>query len=172
MTEDDWGNPNTRSLVMFLAGRGIDDVDEVGRPIVDDDLLVAFNSSDTTLALRLPAVPHVEQWELLLDTAEGDGGVAAEPTQEVSLLPHSLRLYRAPSRALRRGGAQHTFGATYRLQLRHDFDLRAVRAQVDYFEATRDHGSVPFANIPSCHRKYARIRRRGSSGYLIPSWAP
>src|SRR5690606_19494612 len=31
MSNVDWNNPSTRSLIMFLAGRGIDDVDDDGR---------------------------------------------------------------------------------------------------------------------------------------------
>ena len=51
---------------------------------------------------------------------------ARVPRGEQTRLPaHSLVLFRSPSRALRRGGAVHTFGATYRLQLTKDFGFDA-----------------------------------------------
>ena len=46
MTGEDWQNPDTHQLQMFLAGRGIDDVDDDGRPLVDDNLLLLFNTAD------------------------------------------------------------------------------------------------------------------------------
>ncbi|HEU4583021.1 MAG TPA: glycogen debranching protein GlgX [Polyangiaceae bacterium] len=132
MSQEDWQNPETRCLCMFLAGRGIGDVDEHGWPLVDDDLLLAVNASHLDLKLTLPAVQYVDEWEAVLDTADG-GFEHTVPRQGTTLLPaRSLRLFRSPSRALRQGGALHTFGATYRMQLHKDFGLGAALQQVDY----------------------------------------
>ncbi|HKO93773.1 MAG TPA: glycogen debranching protein GlgX, partial [Polyangiaceae bacterium] len=132
MSSEDWDNTETRCMCMFLAGRGIDDVDEHGWPLVDDDLLLAINSSHLDLPLVMPNVQSVDVWELLLDTSDSpsDGKL---PRQATTTLPaRSLKLYRSPSRALRQGGALHTFGSTYRLQLHAGFGLAAVLGQVDY----------------------------------------
>ncbi len=44
----------------------------------------------------------------------------------------SVALFHSPSRAHRRGGAWHTLGATYRLQLHAGFGFAAAAAEVDY----------------------------------------
>jgi glycogen operon protein len=106
MTDEDWQNPSASSLAMFLSGRGIDDVDEDGEPIVDDHLIVLLNASPLDLPFVLPQVgaprsrPKPQglggQWDLLLDTADDarTGAVAAGGTAIV--MRHSLQLYRMP----------------------------------------------------------------------------
>ena len=55
------------------GGRGIDDLDEEGRPLVDDDLLLLINASATDVAFKIPKLPEVrETWHLLVDTADDD----------------------------------------------------------------------------------------------------
>ncbi len=134
MSTEDWNNPSTRSLTMFLAGRGIDDVDDDGRPIVDDDLLLAINASHMPMSLTLPAMQYVDEWELLLDTSNDGAEARVVPTATLGLPARSLMLFRSPSRVVRRGGALHTLGATYRMQLTASFGFRAALAQVDYLE--------------------------------------
>jgi isoamylase len=135
MSNEDWNNPSTRSLTMFLAGRGIDDVDDDGRPIVDDDLLLAINASHLDLPLTLPLVHSVEEWQLLLDTNEDDREGRLPAGAKLRLRARSLMLFGSPSRVLRRGGALHTLGVTYRMQLHGAFGFVAAAAQVDYLHA-------------------------------------
>ncbi|HMA92812.1 MAG TPA: glycogen debranching protein GlgX, partial [Polyangiaceae bacterium] len=132
MSQEDWENPETRALVMFLSGRGIDDVDESGRALVDDDLLIVINAGNGELGLVMPDVQYVEEWELLLDTAQEGSGTRVPKLGLVLLPASSLRLYRSPSRAVRRGGQLHTLGATYRMQLHGKFGFRAALEQLDY----------------------------------------
>jgi isoamylase len=135
MSEEDWNNPSTRSMTMFLAGRGIDDVDDHGRPIVDDDLLLAINASHVDLTLKLPLVQSVEEWLLLLDTNDDGREARVKANGSVRLPARSLMLFGSPSRVLRRGGALHTLGVTYRMQLHGGFGFGAAAAQVDYLHA-------------------------------------
>ena len=136
MSSNDWNNPITRSFVMFLAGRGIDDLDEQGRPLVDDNLLLLVNASDVELTAIVPELSTVhDRWDLLVDTKEDGALRHAEAGERVVLAPHSLQFYRAPSRVVRSGGAVHTLGATYRLQLTSAFGFRDALAIVDYLHA-------------------------------------
>ncbi len=134
MSAEDWNNPSTRSLTMFLAGRGIDDVDDDGRPIVDDDLLLAVNASHIDLPLTLPFVQSVEVWKLLLDTNDDRAEARFSSGARMTLRARSLMLFGSPSRVLRRGGALHTLGATYRMQLHAGFGFQQAHAQVDYLD--------------------------------------
>ena len=55
MTEEDWANPARAACsAMFLAGRGIDDVDAQGRPIVDDSFLLLVQREPRRRRLRAP----------------------------------------------------------------------------------------------------------------------
>jgi glycogen operon protein len=72
MTDDEWNDPQTKSLGMFLRGEGIDDVDDVGKPLLDDDMFLLLNASDTLLDFALPPPTDgaKSEWELQLDTAD------------------------------------------------------------------------------------------------------
>ena len=133
MSSDDWGNPSTQSLAMFLAGRGIDDIDEQGRPLVDDNLLLLINASHLDMTFVMPQLAAVQDdWQLVLDTAADRAEARVPPDGSTTLIGRSLKLLRSPSRAVRTGGAVHTLGATYRLQFSPDFGLRQGRDQIDY----------------------------------------
>ena len=95
MTDEDWNNPVTESLAMFLAGRGVDDVDDLGRPIADDDLLLVLNASDRALEFVLPALQagHAA-WEVLIDTADDDAGGQVAAGEATAMIPRSLKLLR------------------------------------------------------------------------------
>jgi glycogen operon protein len=95
MTDEDWNNPGTASLGMFLAGRGIDDTDERGEPIVDDDLFLILNGSDTTLSYTLPALaPDASDWELCVDTNQDNTNEAIGAGGSTDLPPRALKLFR------------------------------------------------------------------------------
>jgi glycogen operon protein len=133
MGEADWSNPGTKSLAMFLAGRGIDDVDEQGRPLVDDNFLLLLNAGDADLSFAVPKLAAVrEAWRVLVDTASDRAGGRVGPGEAVAMPARSLKLLLAPSPSLRTGGAVHTLGSTYRLQFNPDFGFRAALAAVDY----------------------------------------
>lgn len=133
MTSDDWLNPHSQSLAMFLAGRGIDDVDEAGRPLVDDNLLVFLNASDIDLPFTLPDLETVrEPFQLLVDTANPRAEERRLPGEVTTLVSRSLKFFRAPSRVIRTGGAVHALGSTYRLQFNPGFGFREALATVDY----------------------------------------
>ena len=133
MTADDWHGPETRALAMFLAGRGIDDVDEAGRPLVDDNLLVLINASESDVSFTLPELETVrEPWQLLVDTADDDAEEAVNPRQATVLVARSLKLFRSSSRVVRAGATLHRLGATYRLQLHGEFGFGRAREVAGY----------------------------------------
>jgi len=68
-------------LGMRLAGDTIDEVDERGRPVVGDTLLVLFNVGPAA-AFTLPARKAGHQWELVLDTFRPDARPAPVSGEE------------------------------------------------------------------------------------------
>lgn len=69
MQESDWHAGYVRCLGMRLAGHMVDEVDERGRPIIGDTLLILLNSHSETIPFRLPALAEEDFWQPLLDTA-------------------------------------------------------------------------------------------------------
>jgi isoamylase len=135
MSTEDWSDPENRSLAMFLAGRGIDDTDEAGRPLVDDDFLLVLNAGDEDVRFRLPELDSVrEPWQLVADSALTVEEVC-KGGETTLLVARSLKLFRAHSRVVRAGGAVHRLGATYRLQLQPAFGFAAAREVLDYLHA-------------------------------------
>ncbi|HEU4537509.1 MAG TPA: malto-oligosyltrehalose synthase, partial [Polyangiaceae bacterium] len=133
MGEADWSNPGTKSLAMFLAGRGIDDVDEQGRPLVDDNFLLLLNAGHDDVTFAVPRLEAVrEAWRVLVDTADERAEARLRPGDSTTLRGHSLKLLLAPSPSVRTGGAWHTLDSTYRLQFGPGFGFRDAIAAVDY----------------------------------------
>ncbi len=77
MSEEQWRDGFARSLAVFLSGRGLDERDERGRTIVDNDFLVLVNAHYETVEFELPAQPQDARWVLRMDTTN-----AAFETQE------------------------------------------------------------------------------------------
>jgi isoamylase len=102
MTDDDWNNPVTASLGLFLAGRGIDDVDEEGHRVIDDDFFLVLNGSDVPLEFVLPratdggAHPN-EDWHLLVDTNDDNANETLQQGDSTPLVPRSLKLFVHPT---------------------------------------------------------------------------
>ena len=86
MSDEDWTNPQTQSLAMFIAGHGVDDVDGKGQPLVDDDFLLVLNASPVPLEFNLPS----GEWQVVVDTYLDDGVRAAGAT--APLQARSLQL--------------------------------------------------------------------------------
>jgi glycogen operon protein len=60
MTESDWNNPATKCFGMLLEGNIIADVDDQGKAIRDDTMLIMFNAYQESLPFKLPEQPSSE----------------------------------------------------------------------------------------------------------------
>lgn len=96
MSDEDWNNPQTQSMGIFLDGNGLDDVDERGEPLLDDHLLLLLNASHVDLPFRLPDLAGCETWELELDTADDHASGTVTAGEETNLAARSVKLYRCP----------------------------------------------------------------------------
>ncbi|UBV42969.1 glycogen debranching protein GlgX [Deinococcus taeanensis] len=99
MTDDDWSNPQTQSMGIFLDGGGLDDVDTQGKPLLDDHLLLLLNASHVDLPFRLPELGSCQTWELQLDTTDDHASGTASAGEETNLAARSVKLYRCARRA-------------------------------------------------------------------------
>ena len=100
MTDEEWNQPWIRTFGMQLAGGALDVLDEKGDPIKDDSLLLLFNAHDEPVPFTVPLVPavrpaalaaelsevEVRGWQVLIDTADSDGGGPTIPAGEAFTL--------------------------------------------------------------------------------------
>ena len=77
MTDSDWREGWTRSVVAYFDGVRDADRDDRGRPMLDDDLLLIVNGWWEPLNFTLPEIGSPRAWEYELDTLSGLFGVAA-----------------------------------------------------------------------------------------------
>ncbi|HEY8357489.1 MAG TPA: glycogen debranching protein GlgX [Ramlibacter sp.] len=96
MTDEDWQNPHTQSLGLFLAGNGLKETDELGRRLRDDHLVLILSSSHEDLEFRLPDVAGIVEWELLVDTNDDAAAETLPSGQPTQLFARSVKLFRSP----------------------------------------------------------------------------
>jgi glycogen operon protein len=97
MADEDWNAGFVHCLGVFLAGH-VDDVDEVGQPVLGDNLLLMLNSSHENISFQLPEmVADLPSLEVLLDTAN-QKAVSTQhyPKDPFNLQARSLVLFRWP----------------------------------------------------------------------------
>lgn len=68
MSQQQWEDPNTRSLAMLLNGNADDETDHKGNKIKDDTLLILFNAHYEAVRFTLPQPFRSGEWEIVLDT--------------------------------------------------------------------------------------------------------
>lgn len=73
MNDEEWNNSYARSLGMFLAGKGLQDMDEEGRYLHDSDLLIFFNAHHEDVDFTIPELNEFKQkYYLFIDTSNGE----------------------------------------------------------------------------------------------------
>jgi glycogen operon protein len=77
MSDAEWGQSFVRCLGMCLVGRALEEQDERGRPVVDDDLLVLINAHHEEIPFSLPSLDGAGGWQSVIDT-HFDSGFAPE----------------------------------------------------------------------------------------------
>jgi isoamylase len=95
MTDEDWSNPITASLSMFLAS--VVDVDHQGAHVIDDDLLILLNASDSDLDFVLPRLHRSgapPPWVLLVDTAVDGSKETRAAGDTTRLIQRSVKVFR------------------------------------------------------------------------------
>ena len=73
MSDEEWHQSFARCLGLFLAGDAIDEYDERGEKISDDNFILLFNAHHEDILFTLPSAPALARWALLIDTSYSDG---------------------------------------------------------------------------------------------------
>ncbi|HUZ03005.1 MAG TPA: glycogen debranching protein GlgX [Thermomicrobiaceae bacterium] len=97
MTDTEWHAGWVRTLGMRLAGADLGDVDERGKSITDDILLILLNAHAEAVPFVLPASQPGLHWDVLVDTARPDvlpGSRICDAGAPFDLQARSLVLFR------------------------------------------------------------------------------
>ncbi len=95
MSGEDWSTSSTRSLGMLIAGNGLDEHDENGEAIADDDLLLIINGGHEAMDFAMPNIEEdAADWELLVDTNDDDATETKPHNGRTRLVGRSLKLFR------------------------------------------------------------------------------
>jgi isoamylase len=79
MTEQNWEDDFGKSIVVFLNGEGIPDLDSRGMRVVDNSFLMAFNGHHEDIEVTLPDLEYGPEWMVVVDTATGQVGNGEKP---------------------------------------------------------------------------------------------
>ena len=93
---DEWWDDGRGVFGLRLAGDALTEVDDDGRPIEGDTLLVLFNATDAALDFTLPAYRRGRRWQRLFDTSARR--VPRTPVNSYHLNPRSLAILRLGTR--------------------------------------------------------------------------
>ncbi len=93
MTMQDWADERNQVLGMLIRGEASDDVDERGRPVFGETLLLLLNGGPRSRYFVLPKMPGQGVWQELLNTAH-PGQQRLMKTPALNLLSFSLFLLR------------------------------------------------------------------------------
>ncbi|MGB3440170.1 MAG: glycogen debranching protein GlgX [Actinophytocola sp.] len=72
MSDRDWESGFGRSIMVFLNGHGIPDLDRRGERVTDDSFLMCFNAHDDEIEMTLPNGNYGTRWSVVLDTFTGE----------------------------------------------------------------------------------------------------
>jgi glycogen operon protein len=92
MADENWADQENRILGMLVHGRATDEIDERGRPVYGDTLLLLLNGGWRSRVFTLPRVERSGVWEEVLNTARPGRRLVRKPT--VNLTAHSVILLR------------------------------------------------------------------------------
>jgi glycogen operon protein len=68
MTDSTWNAPSARSLGVLMVGDALEEVDERGRPVRGDTLLILLNGHHLEVPFALPAIGPETSWLRVVDT--------------------------------------------------------------------------------------------------------
>jgi len=73
MTDEEWQLSHARCLGVVLAGEALEETDERGRPVQDDDFLLLLNAHHEEISFVLPVFNPETHWTLEFDTSRDAG---------------------------------------------------------------------------------------------------
>ena len=106
-SDNDWSNPDLRTIGARLAGDAIQEIDEEGNPLSPSSLMLIFHAGEDDIEFQLPAVERGEElshWTALLSTDAPDGKTSMKaPARSRITVPARTVMLFVPSSELNGG---------------------------------------------------------------------
>jgi isoamylase len=99
MKPDDWQDPARRVLGMLVVSQPDDEVDDRGRPIPGDPVLLLVNAGRRSCSFALPVLREPGTWEPLVNTARPTAAASRRGGRRLMLPGNALILLRHRSHA-------------------------------------------------------------------------
>ena len=94
MQPEDWQSGFAQCLMMYINGQAMRETDSRGEQIVDDDILLAFNSSADPVDFAMPDARYADNWTDVLSTGERLTTASTyKPGDPFTLQPHSIHVF-------------------------------------------------------------------------------
>ena len=87
MSDDEWNKSFARCLGVYLSGEALNERDERGHILVDDNFLLLFNAHHGEIRFTIAKYDLDREWEVLLDTHFGNGLPAERRLQPGTVYP-------------------------------------------------------------------------------------
>ncbi len=95
MTDDEWNQQYARTLGLFLSGSAVDEIDERGQLITDENFVLLLNANHEEVPFTLPSLASGMIWVSLIDTFHDSSrtpGTLYDAMTTYPLQPRSLAL--------------------------------------------------------------------------------
>jgi isoamylase len=96
--DQDWDDGDNQIIGMLIQGRATDEVDERGRPVFGDTVLLLLNGGGRSHVFALPRMERTGAWEEVVNTARHDVGARPVRKPTVNLTAHSVIMLRYDAR--------------------------------------------------------------------------
>jgi isoamylase len=93
MTDQEWNQEHARTLGVFLSGSAVDEIDERGQLVTDENFVLLMNSHHEEVLFTLPTAASGMSWVTLIDTSLDSAkspGTTYEPMTQYTLQPRSV----------------------------------------------------------------------------------
>ena len=95
MTDEEWDQEHAKTLGVFFSGSSVDEVDDRGQRVTDENFLLMMNAHHEEVPFQLPITASGMRWVALIDTScqtTRSPGAQYEPGTPYSLQARSLAL--------------------------------------------------------------------------------
>lgn len=100
MTQDNWDDPNAKSLAVYLNGKSLRTIGPTGEMILDDNFFVIFNAHNESIEYLMPTEKYGADWRMVIDTSvsviDTDGRPLPAGESKVIASAHSVVVLMQP----------------------------------------------------------------------------